>query len=531
MSKPSGETAALLHKFSIALALSACLAYLGSEIFLFSRLGLPLDDGWIHMQFARQASLGEGLAFNPGLLVTGSTSTLWTSLLTLGFLLPVSPLAWAKLLGIGGFLATVIACDRLAAHLGARGLGRSLASLWVASTHWLVWSALSGMEIILFSALSLWGLSKHLEERREPRLLPWSLVLFALAALARPEGYLLLLLALADRFLPGPGVSPTELTFDRSAMSRRFVHGLAGALVLVLPVLIFHRWIGDSWVPTTFSVKASAPAGILPDGRYLRTAIGIFFDAQPFALLLAGAGGIRMLSGFTSGLHRSLLPLAWPVGLVLAYASLSSGIGPPVVGNFGRYFFPLFPVLAVLAAVGIGSLLDRLQALRLAGRSLRLGWLLTALLLLPQLLDLAQGPLRYTQTIANVEDSDVRAALWLRDRLDPEALLAVQDIGALKYHLPNRVLDLAGIVTPEIVPILRADDGEYWERRLLRFLEERRPDYLVVFPGSYPMLTERTDGFRRVASFPVESNVTMAGDELAIFATPWNQYPLVSIDP
>ena len=41
-------------------------------------------------------------------------------------------------------------------------------------------------------------------------------------------------------------------------------------------------------------------------------------------------------------------------------------------------------------------------------------------------------------------------ARWLAARVPPDAVLAVNDIGAIKYLLPNRIVDLASIATPEI---------------------------------------------------------------------------------
>ena len=71
----------------IGAALMPCVAFLGAELYLLDgRLGLPLDDGWIHLQFARNLAAGEGLAYNPGELVAGSTAPLWTALLSIGFL-------------------------------------------------------------------------------------------------------------------------------------------------------------------------------------------------------------------------------------------------------------------------------------------------------------------------------------------------------------------------------------------------------------------------------------------------------------
>src|SRR3954468_19393827 len=138
--------------------LVACLRYFLAEIArLKGGLGFPLDDSWIHLQFARNLARGAGLSYNSGELVTGSTAPLWTALLALLFLLPGSVVVWTKLLGVALYLAGIDATWRFARELG---LGKGLSALaggLTLATSWLVWSALSGMEIPLFVLLSLWG--------------------------------------------------------------------------------------------------------------------------------------------------------------------------------------------------------------------------------------------------------------------------------------------------------------------------------------------------------------------------------------
>jgi len=88
--------------------LVVCLRYLLAEIArLKGGLGFPLDDSWIHLEFARNLARGLGLSYNPGHLVTGSTAPLWTALLSLLFLLPGSVIAWTKALGIALHLAGI----------------------------------------------------------------------------------------------------------------------------------------------------------------------------------------------------------------------------------------------------------------------------------------------------------------------------------------------------------------------------------------------------------------------------------------
>ncbi len=518
----------------------ACLAYFAAELYVFGRLALPLDDGWIHLQFARQLAAGHGLAYNDPVdgsgWISGSTAPLWTALIALAFLLPGGPLIWTKALGAAFFLGTVYATDRLAAELGVgRGL-RRLAGLLTAATHWLVWSALSGLEISLFAFLSLWGIVLHLRERRTKQHLPVSLAVLAASALARPEGSLLLVLAMADRMLRFDRSSLPESGLEISPAGDRTIWsiGLPAAAAILIPTCLFYLKAGGSVLPTTFAVKAGPPPDWIPSGRYLATVLDILFKSQPIMLLVAGAGVLRLIARLGGSRDRGLLPALWPIALAFAYSLLASPFGALPVGNFGRYYFPVLPVIVVLGVLGLEDAGRRLgPAIRLVsvsrGVRLPLRAVLIAAIVAPQLWGLGHGPPRYLQTLGNVEDSDVAAARWLADRLPGEALLAVQDIGALKYHLPNRIIDLAGIVTPKILPYLHGSgpqDPVYWEQRLLRYLTEERPDYLVVFPRSYPWLTGSAPGFQKIRGFEIRGNVTMAGDELAIFSTPWTRFPL-----
>ncbi len=61
--------------------------------------GFPLDDAWIHQTFARNLAERGEWAFNPGQPAAGSTSPLWTALLSIGFLLKIPTLIWTNMMG------------------------------------------------------------------------------------------------------------------------------------------------------------------------------------------------------------------------------------------------------------------------------------------------------------------------------------------------------------------------------------------------------------------------------------------------
>lgn len=526
-----------LALLAVALAGATWLAQLW---FLGGGDGLPLDDSWIHLDFARSMAAGLGLSYNQGHLVSASTAPLWSALLSLVFFLPGNPVFWVKVIGVTLYALGVTLTYRLARTLGTSVPVAILAGVLCAASGPLVWSALSGMEVPLFVVLSLGGMVLHVRERQDrlARLagdapsakpaVPLSLLLLGLAVLARPEGYLLIVLALADRLLVAErGHGELQLhPPDWESLLR----GLTLALLALAPAAIFYSVIGGSPFPTTLFAKAGGGWHLLPRGLYLYTVLGILVQPQPVATLLFAGGAAILLRRLGTGRDAGLLPALWVIALPLAY-SLVSPLGKQVlVGNFGRYFFPLLPPLIAVAALTFEEILAalgkywRLGRLRLPVRSL-----LVVVLLVPTLVVLIHGVGRYVQNVANVNDGDVRLMSWLHGRLDPRAVLAVEDAGTARYFLPNPILDLGGLMTPEIVPMIRAarsPSDPFGTAGMRKFLSERRPDYLIAFPQWFPSLVRDKTFLRPVLQIAIPNNITLAGDELVVYKLPWTRYPI-----
>ena len=73
----------------------------------------------------------------------------------------------------------------------------------------------------------------------------------------------------------------------------------------------------------------------------------------------------------------------------------------------------------------------------------------------------------------------MRAAAWVAENTEPDAIIAAHDIGALGYFGNRKLIDLAGLVSPEVIPFIR-DEGQ-----IAAYLNEQEADYLVTFPGWY----------------------------------------------
>jgi hypothetical protein len=180
----------------------------------------------------------------------------------------------------------------------------------------------------------------------------------------------------------------------------------------------------------------------------------------------------------------------------------------------GRYSTHLAPLAIVVALVGLGALLARLPG-GAAARAAVLGAAALGLVL-------PLGPAResYAWSVQNINAMQVRLGRWVARATPPGALLAVNDVGALTYFGNRPIIDLMGLVTPDIVPARRRG-----EAGILGYLEGRCPDYLVIFPDWFPGLAARADLFRPVERVRLEHNVVAGADEMVVYETAWHRRP------
>ena len=103
---------------------------------------------------------------------------------------------------------------------------------------------------------------------------------------------------------------------------------------------------------------------------------------------------------------------------------------------------------------------------------------------------------------------------WIAENTPPDAILALNDIGAITYVSERQIVDLAGLVTPEVIPILRAPDRD---ERLVTFILEQDVDYAIVFPDWFPGLAARDDVLREVHRVTLSHNTIAGGETMVVY--------------
>lgn len=481
---------------------------------------LPLDDVYIHFQYARQLASGQPFVYNPGQPPTsGATSFLYPFALALGYSAGFTGLRlglWALALGALALAASAWLVDRLARLWGGPPWLAALLALAFALTGAVTWHYFSGMETGLVTLLALATLYAVAAGR--PRLfVPGA----SLLALARPEWGLLAALAagaLAWRALSVPG-----------AARRR-----GWWLPLLLPVAMLGVQPAANWLVTGTAVASGGAAKSLFSMVPFRWEVVLARVWENFSriwaefltgysaregwyiaplLALLGLAGVVALLRQRDSRPAAALAALWLLAGTAAVATLDTAFW-----HFKRYQLPLLALFFPLAGAALGRALRALPAARWPARAY-------ALLLLP--FAAATGAAfvgHFALNVGYVYAQPFQMARWLAANTPPDAVIAVHDVGMMRYMGERTTLDMVGLTTPGAAAYWRSGPGAVAE-----FLVLRRPDYIASYGEGHGfglgMIAATSIYGEPLAAFPVELdpryNVALAADSQGIYRPDW----------
>ena len=419
-----------------------------------------IDDAYITFRYARNLAEGLGFVYNPGQEVLGTTTPLYTILMSLAWLLGLHDLP-AVALGVNSLAdaGTVLLLYWLGLRLGqSRVVALGAALAWALSPMSVTF-ALGGMEteVVIFFLVA----SYAAYIARRARL---SAALMALAVLTRPDALIAASLLLADM-----GLRPL-LARDGGPLASRLRRlpwaEVAIFCALLLPWVIFATAYFGSPLPQSVQAKVHAyhldPFSALV--RLLQHLSTPFFEHEIFGrfwpavglvlyLVLYLVGGLRQVRRVGRALPQVLYPLV--------YVVVFSAANPLI---FRWYLAPPLPFYLLGILIGLCAMLTDLA--RRLGRERIGAWatgLVIALLLLSSLnaytLRPDHGPARPAPEMAwfKLELLYRQAAERIKAQLEPGDLIAAGDIGAVGWYSGAPILDTVGLISPEAVPYYPLD--------------------------------------------------------------------------
>ena len=116
----------------------------------------------------------------------------------------------------------------------------------------------------------------------------------------------------------------------------------------------------------------------------------------------------------------------------------------------------------------------------------------------------------YARSVENINNMQVKIGKWLNKNTEKNSLIATNDIGAIGFFSRRKIIDLCGIITPEIIPVMRSED------KILKFLKSKKTDYLVIFPEWYPKIAKSKD-LIQLYEVELENNVICGSEKMVVY--------------
>jgi hypothetical protein len=421
----------------IGAALGIAVLAVAARALILKATHCTVEDAYITLRYAENLAQGHGFVYNLGERVLGTTTPLFTLLLALAAALGLDALTAGKAICILADGAVCLLLWRLLASLGRPTAGL-VAGLLYATASAPINFSIGGMETALVTLAGLTAIYGYVYRRGGVMA-----VSLALLFLFRIDGLLLAAILFAGWWLH----------------ERRIPwKWLALAVVIALPWVLFATAYFGSPIPASATAKMlvyhRTRQLFLPNSQTLRHQ----FVGDPVHMVLflvAVLGAVIAWRRYP----RLRAPLVWFVAYHLAILASRAP-----VEAFGWYLVPPLPVYYVAAGIGIVHL----------GRVALSPWMkpdgpwrniprpaigvACVLVLAAPLVFNLRSTQRHIAAAQQTEDVLRKPiGLWLAANTEPRERVLLESIGYIGYFSRRPILDMVGLVSPEVVPSYRQE--------------------------------------------------------------------------
>lgn len=489
------------------------LLFLVHALWFYGAIGWDaVDDAYISYVYARNAILGYGLTFNPAERVEGFTNFLWTAMMT-----PIVGAGWdvgrvSSALGVAcgvGVLALVVQFPKRLAIPMTVGW---LAALFLAvDGSFALWSV-SGLETALFTLLVTLGaflyVGENLNPARTPAAgipLPASGVVFALAAMTRPEAAAVFALTAAHQ-------AGWRILAQRKLVTREDVLRTGAFLALFGPYWLIRWRYYHSFLPNSFYAKVSVGGPIAQIERgwnHVQQFVGVHLGwlilaPAALALVIVCVRYVQRQSGAHAGERahtvRPVAPDTAPFFAFTYFATLIVLYGAYIVyvggdWSVGRFFVPILPLVYLMTAAGLVWIVAYFVRERQSARWVTAG---VGVLLAFAIGFASSYNGEYRIFIggfdaARATEARITAGKWLERNVPRGTWIAVDAAGQVPYFSGLPAIDMFGINDLHIgrMPVATLGEGTPGHEKFdLGYILARAPRYVVIYGTLFDSVSE-----------------------------------------
>lgn len=410
----------------------------------------PLDDPWIHLQFAKNiAEYGSFSYFKNEVVTAGSTSPLYTLLLAAGFIVTKNEMWLSYITGILFFALSVYFFYRLSSVTFPKENWLAIAAaLLLVFDKWLNLITVTGMETTMYIFLLVACYYYY----RKMNAVGFAVTL-GLTFWTRPDALAFIAAIVIDYFFRVylKSRSPKENT-EVNLFEKKDLYKIAGIFGFIMAAyFIMNFLISGSLLPNTYGAKiAYYSAEFRSRAEFLKVEVWDYFTESAYILIFIPFvfGVVKLFSDSFRLRYNPLIPAL----LFIAFLIFMYWYKLPYAHRFGRYMMPIFPFYILLAVYG-GREFFKWLANYIGDTKLVNG--LNIILLAGTIIYSAAGYNEikkvYQEQSRHIYIRQVTAAKWLKENTPEGSVIATHDVGAVAYYSERKVIDVVGLINPEFI--------------------------------------------------------------------------------
>ena len=202
-----------------------------------------------------------------------------------------------------------------------------------------------------------------------------------------------------------------------------------------------------------------------------------------------------------------------------------SAIIAPNWRHHGRYLIPLIPFINIIAINILLKVYTKYKDKNYS-RYILYRKAAIALLIIISIYSCAAFSQVIGWNVENINDQQCNIANWLKKNLPEEKAFGLNDIGAITFITKKPVVDMAGLVTPEVFKFQKMsyEDGS---KNLLKLLKNKAINYIIIYPDWYKYIMQHySNDFQQVYSARLEKNTICGGIEMFVYKINWDKINL-----
>ncbi len=455
----------------------------------------PLDDPWIHLTFARNLAKYFSFSYYHNEMVTaGSTSPIYTFLLAAGYFISQNEFVLSWIPGILFFTLSAFYLYKLSSNdFPKENLFAIAATSFFVLDKWMNFISVSGMETTMFIFILIATAYFY----RKRNVIPFA-VFLGLILWTRPDGVAFIAALFIDYLISFKFAKKDKsiTLFTKQQVIKILI--ISGAITLLY--FLLNLSLSGTLLPNTYNAKLTY---YTPEFRsrteFLKQEVWQYFSSGAYAYIIAG-----FLLGFIFTLKNLFKSRYSPYILYIIFIFILIFIywyKLPYAHRFGRYMMPVIPFFIIVSIYGFKET-ALLIASYFKSRQLAVFFLSLAgiLIIFFSISDISENRNTFAENCKYIYDRQVKAALWIKDNSAEMDLVATHDVGAIAYYTERKIIDVAGLVTPEL--ITKLNDRDY-SKYMTNYLKEKNVKYLAFLREWY-RVTNQNPLFTTANKLPPE---------------------------